>query len=209
MDKKKIDNFWNNRTKISDARIATNYRDDGRLAYDIQLVSKYVAEGDKILDLGAGTCTLSTAFLDKAQEIIAVDKFEGFFNLAPKHLKLKTHCADIIDFKSDKQFDLILLFGVVNFITIEEEKMLYQTCYSMLKNEGLLIVKNQCGVNEEVIVDNYSQELKTDYHARYPFVESQHKRLTEFFEVEQIDIYPKEINVWSNTHFYAFVSRKL
>lgn len=208
MDKKKIDKFWKAQTKITDPRIATNFRNDGRLKYDIELVSKFVHQGSIILDLGAGTCTLSSAFLDRAEKIVAVDKFSDFFNLAPKHPKLETHCSDIMDFRCNELFDVILLFGVVNFINSEEEKALYQSCYSMLKNDGAFIVKNQCGIHEEIIVDKYSEQLKSDYHARYPFVETQKDMLSKLFEVEQLDIYPKEINIWKDTHFYAFVGIK-
>jgi spermidine synthase len=206
--KEKINDFWLSRASITNPRIATNYREDGRLEYDIALVSKHIKKGAKILDLGAGTCTLSSAFVDEAERILAVDKFSHFLALSPKHPKLVTYCSDVVDFKCNETFDLILLFGVVNFLDEIEEKRLYENCFTMLKNDGVFIVKNQCGVKDEVIIDTYSDELKANYYARYPFVESQQAQLSSFFNVERLDIYPKKMNLWDNTHFYAFIAKK-
>lgn len=205
MDKGKIDSFWITRTKIEDPRIATNYRDDGRLAYDIALVEKHLPESAKILDLGAGTCTLSRHFLGSCKGIVAVDKFDAFLEKAPDHPKLRKICADVADFSVDETFDLILLFGVANFLSSDEERQLYRSCAKMLREGGVLIVKNQCGVRNDVIVDSYSEELDAHYYANYPSVDRQRERLLECFEVEMLDIYPAELNRWENTHFYAFV----
>jgi predicted TPR repeat methyltransferase len=161
-----------------------------------------------MLDLGAGTCTLSGHFLENCREIVAVEKFSAFLEKAPDHPKLRKICADVANFSIDEVFDLILLFGVVNFLSLEEETLLYRSCATMLEDGGRFIVKNQCGVSEEIIVDSYSEELRAHYHARYPAVVTQQERLSEFFDVEILDIYPKELNRWGTTHFYAFICRK-
>ena len=205
MDKGKIDSFWTARTKIEDPRIATNYRDDGRLEYDIALVEKHLTQDARILDLGAGTCTLARRFLDTCEQVVAVDKFDAFFGKVPEHPKLRKIRADVSDFSIDETFNLILLFGVVNFLSSNEERRLYGSCAKMLGQGGTFIVKNQCGVREDVVVDSYSEELGAHYYANYPAVDGQRERLSEYFKVELLDIYPAELNRWENTHFYAFV----
>jgi choline kinase len=209
VDKNKIDVFWSRRTEIDDPRIATNFRHDGRLAYDTALVRRHLVGDERVLDLGAGTCTLAQQLLDVAREVVAVDKFAGLLDKAPDNPKLVKVGHDAVDYKSAAPFDLILAFGLVNSLTPQEECDLYRRCYDNLVDGGCLLVKNQCGTSEEVVVDAYSAELKADYHASYPARERQRSLLAEVFPVvEEVDIYPAELNRWSNTHFYAFVCRK-
>ncbi|MBM7323485.1 class I SAM-dependent methyltransferase [Agrobacterium pusense] len=205
MDKAKINDFWAARTKVSDARIATNYRNDGRLDFDLSLVRRYLTENSHILDLGAGTCTLSENLLGENRKVDAVEKFSGFLEMANNHPALNKIACDIVDFVPSKKYDLILIFGVINFLSIEEERRIYELCLAALGDGGTLIVKNQCGVDFEKVVDGYSEELSATYHARYPAVMSQKSLLSEYFEVEVVDIYPAEMNRWEDTHFYAFI----
>jgi len=206
IDKSKIDTFWTARTKVEDRRLATNYRDDGRLAYDTELVKRYIKDGASILDLGAGTCTLTAPFLDfPIKKIVAVDRYESFLNKVPDHPLLTKVCTDVAQFSSIETFELILLFGVVNFLSHDEELSLYESCSRMMTENSVFIIKNQCGIDNEVLIDKFSEELGAHYHARYPHLEDQMKKLSTFFEVELVDIYPNEINRWDDTHFYAFI----
>jgi SAM-dependent methyltransferase len=205
LDKQKIDRFWQGRTSIQDPRIATNYRDDNRLQLDYEFVRRLLPEKASVLDLGAGSCTLAGMLLPHVSSILAIDKFPEFLSLAPKSEKLLTRCADVASFQSDDLFDVILLFGVANFLTETEEFRLYGQCKRMLKQGGVFIVKNQCGSTDEVLVDKYSEELGAHYHARYPAVDSQRGMLQSLFHVTTHDIYPPAINRWPDTHFYAFV----
>nr|BFD62746.1 class I SAM-dependent methyltransferase [Bdellovibrio sp. HM001] len=208
VNKSKIDTFWKSREKIDDARIATNYRDDGRLEFDVALVRKYHREGGSLLDLGCGTGTLARELLQSSSYIKGVDKYPGFLEKCPREDKFEVVESDILHFvDKNKTYDTIIIFGVVNFISDLEEVDLYRKCLALLKDDGVLIVKNQCGVKSEVIVDSYSQELGTDYYARYPWFERQLGHLSEHFNTELVDIYPPAMNRWDNTHFYAFVAR--
>jgi Ribosomal RNA adenine dimethylase len=207
IDKSKVDAFWAARTNIKDPRVATNYRDDGRLGYDVDFVRRYLPEEANILDLGAGTCTLSVELLDRARRIVAVEKQSAFLEKAPDHPRLIKLCSDIGLFNSQERFDAVLMFGIVNFLTLEEEKAVYKSCLRYIGDGGVLLVKHQCGANESFMVDSYSAELKSDYHARYPSVTEQTALLSEFFNVEPLDIYPTRLNRWPNSHFFAFICR--
>ena len=209
LHKEKIDSFWKRRTEIKDVKIAANYRDDGRLAYDSQWVRQLIKPGSRILDLGAGTCQLSLQLLDLASEILAVEKHAGFFDLVPDYTNLIKHQADILEFSSAEQFEAILIFGVINFISEAEEMALYKKCHTLLKPGGFLLVKNQCSIHKELIIDSYSEALADHYHARYPQVDHQQKLLTQYFNVKRFDIYPSHLNLWENTHFYAFSAEKI
>lgn len=205
IDKQKMEAFWQKRAMIANPRLATNYRDDGRLSYDRELVLSQLKQGGTILDLGAGTCTLAVELEPHASRIVAVDKVGEFFHGVSHRKKIECVVSDVTSFQVDEKFDAVLLFGVVNFITSDDEDRLYAQVRKMVNQDGVFIVKNQCGVRQEIVVDKYSEELEAEYHARYPFVDTQEEKLAKFFGVERVDIYPESINRWSNTHFYAFV----
>lgn len=207
LDKDKIHAFWESRTSVENPRLATNYRDDGRLRIDVALVREHLKENATILDLGAGTCTLASELFPFVKRIVAVEKFAGFLESADDVPKLEKVCSDVTEFQTNEKFDAILLFGVVNFLTNAEAQRLYSNCARMLTEDGVLIVKHQCGVKEEIVVDKYSDELQTHYNARYPSVGEERALLQEHFQTEVIDVYPAEINRWENTHFYAYVCR--
>lgn len=208
MDKRKIDEFWSTRTTVSDPRLATNYRDDGRLAFDVALVNQYLSRTSRILDLGAGTCTMSHALLGHDRKIDAVEKFGAFLKKAPDNPNLNKIESDIVVFEPSNKYDVILIFGVINFLTRDEEASLYKRCAASLNPGGTLIVKNQCGIHVEKIVDTFSNELSASYHARYPSVADQKHLLQTCFSVEVVDIYPDPLNRWTDTHFYAFVCKQ-
>lgn len=207
LNKEIIDAFWESRTSVENPRLATNYRDDGRLRIDVALVLEHLRENASILDLGAGTCTLAWELLPYVRRIVAVEKFLGFLESAGDAPSLEKVCSDVMEFQTREKFDAILLFGVVNFLTHEEAQQLYANCSQMLAEDGLLIVKHQCGVREEIVVDKYSEELQSHYHARYPSVSEERALMEQIFKTEVIDVYPAEINRWENTHFYAYVCR--
>lgn len=208
LDKERIFKFWEARTSISVARVATSWRADDRLQLDAAFVGEHLGKTRaRILDLGAGTCTLAAALLDRAEQIVAVDKFSGFLQHAPADRRLRTVSADVTEFATDEQFDAILLFGVANYLSVREEQALYERCHQMLAAGGTFIVKNQCGVDQDVVVDRYSEDLACHYHARYPHVDSQRERLQRHFHVTTVDVYPPRLNRWQDTHFYGFVCR--
>lgn len=208
MDTSKIDKFWSARQAIADPRTATNYRNDGRLELDIALVEKYRPSSGRYLDLGAGTGTLTGHFLETFEETVAVDKWPGFLSQMPAHPRLAVVAEDIASYSAEpNSFDLITLFGVMNFVPAEKEDELLGRWATLLTPTGVFIAKHQCGITDEVLVDKPSEELGAWYHARYPYVQSEVEKMSRWFEVELIDPYPPEINRWPNTHFYAFVCR--
>lgn len=207
LNKEKVDQFWRSRQSISDSRLATNYRNDGRLELDTMLIKKHHLLNGDLLDLGCGTGTLSEKLLDVSSLIVGVDKYPTFLKKCPNNPKFKPIESDLLSFETSLMFDTILLFGVINYLTSEEESLLYKNCKKWLKPNGVLLVKNQCGIKEDIFVDGHSTELKSEYNARYPWIHKQARTLKELFQVEIIDIYPPEINRWENTHFYAFICK--
>ncbi len=178
--------------------------------YDIEFMKQYSNKERVLLDLGSGTGLLVNHLCDDFKKIIAVEKFPEFSKFIKTHDKLEVVNQDIIAFETVESVDIISLFGVMNCFNQEEAIVIYNKVYDMLSNDGLLIIKNQMGVYQDVIVDGWSEELETEYFAEYRNVDSEISvlRTLGFTDIDKVDIYPQEYNRWDNTHFYALVCRK-
>ncbi len=206
----KIDHFWSNRTKIDDPVISTHFKVDGSHDIDFEFIRRFVDSSSRILDLGAGSCVVAQRLAGVVDHVVAVDKFGSFLQMAEKRPNLVLHESDILHYKTHEEFDLCVLFGVMNYFDEEESDIIYQRIYNLLDDKGVLLVKHQCGVSEDVIVDRFSENLNAEYFAFYRSWAREKSMLERHFQdVEVVDIYPSDLNVWENTHFYAFVCRKL
>lgn len=201
-----IDQFWKSRTEINDCLVATHFKIDDTHDIDFEFVSRLIEPQHSVLDLGAGTCILSSRLAPHVHKVIAVDKFNKFLEAAPKTPNLTRVESDVFHFKSDTPFDLVLLFGVTNYFDTEETLLIYQRCAGLLKSHGKLILKHQCGVRDDVFIDRFSEQIGGRYISFYKHLEKEIKQLESLFKrVEVIDIYPPENNPWPDTHFYAFI----
>ena len=116
-----------------------------------------------------------------------------------------------IPYKSELQhekFDVIIIFGVFNYLEEHEVKKLCKKLQNWVKQEGVIIIKHQCGINKDVIVDSYSKKLQCKYSAIYRKLTKEKILLENYFNLNIRDIYPKRMNVWDNTHHYAFICKK-
>jgi len=171
--------------------------------YDIQFLKKHANKNQILLDLGSGTGLTINNLKNDFKNIIAVEKYQGFYKFIDKDIQIIEQ--NILDFKFDIEFDIISIFGVLNYFSFEEAKQLYTNIYNSFS--GKVIVKNQFGVDEDVVVDGYSDELNTYYFSQYRHLNKEIELLESIgFTIEEVvDIYPKEYNRWENTHFYALV----
>lgn len=178
-------------------------------SFDIDFVRHFSGTCKNLLDLGSGTGLLINPLVAEFGHITAVEKypqFSRFISPAP-HLTLIEE--DLNEFETSDQFELITIFGVMNFFNRAEALRLYCKAAQWLKSDGVLIIKHQMGVYEDVLVDGYSEELGTHYYSEYRWVRHEMQLLAEagFFVEEPFDIYPPSFNRWPNTHFYALVCR--
>ncbi|CAN5142813.1 class I SAM-dependent methyltransferase [soil metagenome] len=208
MDKKKVDDFWSKRAKIADPRVATHFKKDDTHVFDLELIRNYTQPDSDILDMGCGTCYLANELADEVNYIRAVDKYPEFLEHCHIGPNLEICTSDVIDYTDNRQYDIILLFGVVMYFSEEDTKKIYAMCHKLLRDNGTLIVKHQCGVDEDVAIDNYSSAIGDNYYAVYKHVDTDKKLLEEFYNVEVVDVYPPRLNPWPNTHFYGFIGKK-
>jgi cyclopropane fatty-acyl-phospholipid synthase-like methyltransferase len=196
--------------KITDPKETRNKAPDFS-QYDIELVKKFSGKEKKLLDLGSGTGLLINHLHEDFEQIVAVEKYKAFSKFIEKKENIEVINEDLLDVEAKKLFyDMVSLFGVMNYFNTKEAKIIYAKAYGWLKTGGMIVVKNQFGLNDDVVVSGYSQELETDYFSNYRQVDKEIELLKEigFVNIEKIDIYPPRYNRWDNTHFFALIGHK-
>lgn len=177
---------------------------------DADFILKYADENSEILDLGSGTGLTVNKIYNKVQSIECIEPFKEFSDHIVKNKNISVINQSVLDFDTDKQYDLVAVFGLIQYFNKEESTAIYKKCLKWMKPNGKIIIKNQFGVNEDVLIAGYSEEQKTDYFSQYRHLDKEVLLLENlgFKNVEAFDIYPPEANRWQNTHFYAIVADK-
>lgn len=208
---KKAYNYWkhiadNNPTELT-AKV--NPRND-YTQLDADFIMKYANSETTILDLASSTGMTINKYFHKVKHIEAVELFPEFTKFIVRTDKISIVNCDIKDYQTTKKFDIIVMFGIIQYFSVDEMDLLYSKYRNFLKDNGLLLIKNQFGIYEDVIVSGYSEELKTDYFSHYRYLEKEKNIINrnKFKITDVIDIYPPECNRWKDTHFYAIVAKK-
>jgi SAM-dependent methyltransferase len=174
---------------------------------DANFIMKYADKNSEILDLASGTGMTINKYYEKVGHIDAVEIYPEFTKFIVKSTSINVFNESIADFVPNKKYNLILMFGIVQYFNEEEIQDIYIKYIDSLKPGGKLIIKNQFGVNKDVSVSGISKELNRPYYSEYRHIDKEVDILksTGFSWVEVVDIYPTEANRWDNTHFYALV----
>jgi len=175
---------------------------------DAAFLLNFVNKNSEILDLASGTGLIINKIFNYVKHITAIEAFPEFTGFIELSDKITIVNEDISLFLTPKKFDFITMFGVSQYFNEAEISNIYEKYFLMLKTDGKLIIKNQFGINEDVLISGYSEELKVDYYSEYRHIDKEVKILEKigFTNVDVIDIYPPECNRWGNTHFYAIVA---
>ena len=98
----------------------------------------------------------------------------------------------------------------MQYMDEKEATSIYDKYIKYLSKNGKMIIKNQFGVHEDVIVEGFSEELQDNYFSHYRHLKKEIELLQSvgFNKIEVVDIYPSKCNRWENTHFYALVAAK-
>jgi 2-polyprenyl-3-methyl-5-hydroxy-6-metoxy-1,4-benzoquinol methylase len=202
-----IDRFWEIKSKNSDNR----WNGEGFLQYELDFLNclSFSKNSRNILDLGSGHGKLSRKFVKENDKLIAVDyqkNYEKSFSDKPNH---NFSLGKVQDFKSDEKFDLILMFGVVTYLSNADELKVYSSISGMLKNDGYAIIKNQCADFETFYFEGYSTKLSLDYCGKYQTVKEQRLKLNTYFRSVSVIVYPTSFKAHADTSHVMFVCRKI
>ena len=175
---------------------------------DADFMLRHTNEGSEILDLASGTGLSINKYYENVGHIDAVEMFPEFSKFIVNAPNVDVFNESITDFTIDKMYDIVSMFGIVQYFNESEIRDLYVKYREYLKPGGKLIVKNQFGVNGDVTVSGVSEELNMPYYSEYRHLDKEIDilRSVGFTAIRAVDIYPPEANRWDNTHFYAIVS---
>ena len=177
---------------------------------DAQFILNYANQNSEILDLGSGTGLTVNKIYDRVKSIDCVEPFKEFSDHIIKSNNITVINQNVMDFDTNKKYDIIGVFGLIQYFNKEESTKIYEKCLNWMKPKSKIIIKNQFGIYDDVLVAGYSEEQKTEYFSEYRHLDKEVKLLESlgYKNIETFDIYPPEANRWNNTHFYAIVAEK-
>jgi len=202
--------FENMSIKAKDNPQCVKMKSQDLSEYDADFILKYANKDSQILDLGTGTGLIVNRIYDKVKSIDCVELLEGLYRHITKADNIKILPVSMFDFETDNKYDLITIFGTMHYFNQNEAIEIYKKYIDMLKPSGKIIIKNQFGVSEDVVVSGFSQEQQTNYYAQYRYINNEITTLEKigYKNVQKFDIYPDSANRWENTHFWAIVAGK-
>ena len=159
---------------------------------DANFILSHSTPQTSMLDIGTGTGLIVNKIYEKVKSIDCIEPFESFTKHIVKSKNISIINKNILHCKLNKKYDLVTAFGCMHYFSETEAKKVYSLIYSLLNEKGKLIIKNQFGLKDDVIVSGYSEEQKKDYFASYRHIEKEIKLLSEigFKNTIITDIYP-------------------
>ncbi|MCB1924838.1 MAG: class I SAM-dependent methyltransferase [Gammaproteobacteria bacterium] len=195
--------------RITDPVQTRNQRGDYS-ELEIEFLRPFLNPGISVLDLGSGTGLMVNRLVDLVGKVTAVEKFQGFSQYIKQSDKLELINADLVGFRLYREFDLVLATGVMQCLEGQYVPEIYKNVYNMTRAGGYFVAHVHCGINEDVIVDRFSEELNTQYYAEYRHYQWEREQMLKagFESVELHDVFPDWLNKWPNTRHYLFVCHK-
>ena len=202
-----LDQFFKKQMEIEDRYVTVRYRKNKRIDYDCAIIRQYLFPQARVLDLGCGTGLIEEQIAAEAALIHAIDQYPQFMERAIPADNVTYIQGDATEFfRQDLQYDLIICFGVVCYLSDQEMLQMLRHSMNMLAPGGTVIIKGQWGLQKRKVIQKYSEELGAEYYADYRQTDEMRQTCEELgAEVKIVDLYPPELNRWPDTHDYAFV----
>ena len=111
---------------------------------------KHLKENDHILDLACGPAQISKYIKDKINvKITGIDLSREMLNIAAKFIPDGNFIKDsIITYRTNIQFDLIIIGFGISYLDSEQTKQCLENCIAMLKNDGYIYISFMEGNTE-------------------------------------------------------------
>lgn len=203
LDPDVIGQFWDRQA----ASGRTRWTDDEYLRYERQWLGRFVHDSTSILDLGSGFGELSRSICPPGGSLLAVDNIETYRSAFSSDSRFRYFVGDVQEFSTTEKFDLCLLFGVVTYLTQADEVGVYHNIATLMDQNSVAVVKNQCSDSQEFVVDARSDQLGHRYVGRYPSVVGQLERLRGVFSEVEVVEYPQEFRTHHDSAHVAFVCK--
>lgn len=206
----KSSKYWLSLSENIEAPLETLNKRDNMSIYDVEFVKKYIKKTDKLLDIGSGSGLVVNKISPLVTYTLAVETFEGLTKFINREHNVDVLNVKLEEFKTDKTFDISVMTGVSQFFTQKLIEGIYSTIFNSLKKGSKFLIRAHCGIEKDVEVNGYSEELECDYFAEYRQIDKEVGILRKigFKEVTYTDELPDTINVWDNTRHYYIVCTK-
>lgn len=202
MDKSRISGFWLQRSRTHET---TRWTSRAQLDADLEVVKPHL-DAKTVLDLGAGTGELLQPFANRAELVTAVDMVPAFLGRIPEFKGLERVVGNLETFVPSRRYELVLMFGVVTHLSVDDESKIYGRVAGALSVGGRAIIKHQCSDGAGFTVDRPpTAEDTVGYVGRYPAVEDQVRQLGQHFTRIEVTHYPESLRRYDNSHDCAFV----
>ena len=204
---RQIHEYYDHLSKTITDPLQTRNKAPDFSTFDINFVRGFAGPHKTLLDLGSGSGLLLNALPAHFHHIVAVEKYSEFARFIQPAPNLQLFIDDLLHFQSSQAFDVVTLFGVMNYFNTQEALSIYAKVYHWLKPSGTLLIKHNMGTEADVTINGFSEELQRHYFSNYRSLDHETELLSSLgFSVQNtIDIYPPEFNRWKNTHYYALV----
>lgn len=123
--------------------------------------------GNTVLELASGSGVMARILKEKGYDIIASDISEAMKKSAKANFDGEYQILNMIDFKLDKKFDIILcICDSINYLNNDELKTMFENVYNHLNDGGTFLFDMHSMKRIEEFKDEYIEEgrvLDTDY----------------------------------------------
>ena len=201
-----IREFWN----LQSLKPENRWTSQSLLNFEIEKLNEIIVIADTfdILDLGCGHGTLSRNLIKTQGTLLAVDNQIAYQESFKGNSRASFELSDIQNFKSSAFFDLILLFGVITQFDADSEDSTLSAMNSLLKPDGIAVIKHQCADTNAFTFNGFSDELGTQYSGRYPSRNEQRERILRYFSSVQEIEYTSQFKNHANSTHIMFVCKK-
>jgi SAM-dependent methyltransferase len=147
---------------------------------DIKNLEKYINNTNSILEIGAGYGRVLSHILNRGYtgKLVAIERNQKFcqFLQSQFHGRANIFCADIINFKYDDKFDLILwMWGSICEFSKTEQAQVISHLGKMLNKNGHLILDTipiECTSINAIALNPHDRVIETSYGKDYCYLPS-------------------------------------
>lgn len=199
IDYHKTKEFWDLRAKacqnadlesitlLEELPELAEYKNQAEKRHILKLLKSMRLEPHMVaLDLGCGTGRWSFELAKSCAKVIAVDYSSELLKIANEEANrreiknVEFHQASAVDFLCPEKFDLILIAGLLLYISDDDILELIKKIRTMLKPKSILILREPTAVKGRLErINRYDANLKASYSAIYRSFDEHIKLFTQ------------------------------
>jgi len=229
MTREEIKTFWLERAKVKDvprSESLVNFLSDAQIA-DLYIKTEIALIEDKfklksndvVADIGAGNGRFSLLFAPKVKKVIAVEFISDFAaSIEQQAKKMQFENIEVLnmpaeEFCRENYASVVFVSGLLNNLDSEQYHRTLENIQKTLQHGGVLFLRETISVlDDEFIVDKFSEELGTHYCSKYRTSRQHIEAFTEYgFKLVEYSPFFEDgsiLNKRLETRLYYFIFLK-